>query len=69
MGLASWLGFRPPVLPPVHITSAPIIDFVIDDIKGQSVERLWREQPQLRRAVASQSLLAVGFVAMALADA
>ena len=51
MGLASWLGFRPPVLPPVHITSAPIIDFVIDDIKGQSVERLWREQPHLRTVV------------------
>lgn len=51
MGLAAWLGFRPKPVPSWQVTSAPIIDFVIDDIRGQSVERLWREQPHLRTVI------------------
>lgn len=38
-------------MPAWQVTAAPIIDFVLEDIKGQSVERLWREQPHLRTVV------------------
>lgn len=60
MGVASWLGFVPKPLPPAVVTAQPIIEVVLDGIKNQSVEKLWREQPHLRTVV--------GFVARSVAS-
>lgn len=50
--LARWLGFSPvPAFPAVHVTAAPLIEVVLEGIRGQSTERLWREQPHLRTLV------------------
>ena len=51
MGIASWLGFAPKPLPQPVVTAAPIISVALEGIRGQSVERLWKEQPHLRTVV------------------
>ncbi|MDV6267067.1 phage portal protein [Rhodococcus globerulus] len=60
MSLASWLGFSVKPLPPLSVTAQPILDLVLEDIRGQSVEKLWKEQPHLRTVV--------GFVARNIAQ-
>ena len=51
MSLATWLGFAPRPLPPPQELAAPIVEVVLDNIRGQSTETLWREQPHLRTVV------------------
>ena len=51
MGVASWLGFAPKTIPAPWVTAQPIIDVALEGIRGQSVEKLWREQPHLRTVV------------------
>ncbi|WP_287004647.1 MULTISPECIES: phage portal protein [Gordonia] len=58
--MTSWLGFSPKPLPPPQVTVQPILDLVLENIRGQSVETLWREQPHLRTVV--------GFVARNIAQ-
>lgn len=51
MSLATWLGFAPRPLPPPHELAAPIVEVVLENIRGQNTETLWREQPHLRTVV------------------
>lgn len=60
MSLASWLGFTVKPLPSPQVMAQPILDLVLEQIEGQSVEKLWKEQPHLRTVV--------GFVARNIAQ-
>ncbi|NKZ90508.1 phage portal protein [Rhodococcus hoagii] len=51
MGLASWLGFKPMMLPPEHVTAEPILELIRAQTLGQTPEQLWREQPYLRTVI------------------
>jgi HK97 family phage portal protein len=62
VGIASWLGFKPNApVPQAQVSTRPMYDLIpegmsLDEylksrILGQSVEKLWREQPHLRTVV------------------
>ena len=51
MGLASWLGFGAKAPAGATAGSAPAVEVNLDGLRGQSVEKLWRDQPNLRTVV------------------
>lgn len=52
MGLASWLGLRPPPpIPDVMVTAAPIVETLQAQAMGKSADALWKEQPHLRTVI------------------
>lgn len=51
MGIASFFGFGSKAPREVFIPVAPPVTVDLSGLRGQSVERLWREQPNLRTVV------------------
>lgn len=51
MGLASWLGFGSKAPAGASAGTAPEVVVNLDGLRGQSVEKLWRDQPNLRTVV------------------
>lgn len=49
--LASWLGFGSKAEAGASAGSAPAVVINLDGLKGQTVEKLWRDQPYLRTVV------------------
>lgn len=51
MGLASWLGFGSKTPAGVSYSAPPEVVVNLEGLRGQSVEKLWRDQPNLRTVV------------------
>ena len=51
MGLASWLGFASKAPAGASAGTAPEVIVNLDGLRGQTVEKLWRDQPNLRTVV------------------
>lgn len=51
MGLASWLGFGSKAPAGASAGAAPEVVVNLDGLRGQTVEKLWRDQPNLRTVV------------------